>query len=120
MTATFIIAQIFGAVGILAFIMLYQFNSMKNVLKTKMVMDVLWAVHYLLLGAASAFAVNAICLVRECVFLNDDKKIFKSQIWLLVFVAFNIVSAIVTWKGYFSIIPAMASTLATISFKQKV
>ena len=114
-----IIAQIFGAAGIAAFIMLYQFNSMKKVLKTKMVMDVLWAMHYLLLGATSAFAVNAICLVRECVFINDDKKIFKSRIWLWIFIAFNIISAILTWKGYFSILPAMTSTLATISFKQK-
>ena len=119
MTTTFIIAQIFGAAGILAFIMLYQFNNMKKVLKIKMIMDVLWAIHYLLLGASSAFATNTICLVRECVFLNDDKKFFKSRIWLWVFVAFNIVSAIVTWKGYFSILPAMTSTLATISFKQK-
>ena len=119
MTTTSIIAQIFGMAGILAFIMLYQFNDMKKVLKTKMVMDVLWASHYLLLGATSAFAVNAICLVRECVFINDDKKIFKSRIWLWIFIAFNIVSAILTWKGYFSILPAMTSTLATISFKQK-
>ena len=111
-----IIAQIFGVAGIAAFIMLYQFNSMKKVLKTKMVMDVLWAMHYLLLGATSAFAVNAICLVRECVFINDDKKIFKSRIWLWIFIAFNIISAILTWKGYFSILPAMTSTLATISF----
>ena len=56
MTLAQIAAQVFGAVGILVFILLYQFNNMKSVLKAKMCMDVLWAAHYLLLGAYSGFA----------------------------------------------------------------
>lgn len=119
MTKTYIAAQIFGAVGILAIVMLYQFNNMKTVLKTKRIIDVLWAVHYLLLGAASAFAVNVVCFARECIFLHDDVKIFKSRIWLWIFVGFNIASAAWTWKGYFCILPALTSVLATISFNQK-
>lgn len=51
MDTNFIIAQIFGAAGIMAFIMLYQFNSMKKVLKTKMVMDVLWAKRAIIIRA---------------------------------------------------------------------
>ena len=47
MTTAEIAAQLFGAAGILLFIILYQFNTMKNVLKAKMVMDVFWAAHYL-------------------------------------------------------------------------
>lgn len=119
MTHAYVIAQIFGAIGILVFILLYQFNSMKSVLKTKMTMDVLWAVHYLLLGAYSAFSINLICLVKELVFFNDDKKFFKSKLWLWIFIAFNLVSAVLTWKGYYSVFPAIASSLATISFHQK-
>lgn len=119
MTLAQIAAQVFGAIGILVFIILYQFNDMKNVLKAKMSMDVLWAAHYLLLGAYSAFATNLICLGRELVFFNDDKKPFKSKAWLWIFIAFNIVSAILTWKGFYSIFPAVASSLATVSFHQK-
>ena len=119
MSANPIIAQIFGTAGIITFIFLYQFDDMKKVLKVKMLMDVLWATHYLLLGATSAFLVNSICIVREFVFLNNDKKFFKSKIWLWIFISFNIVSAILTWKNAFSILPAIASSLATISFNQR-
>lgn len=119
MTAAEVVAQILGAAGILVFIILYQFDNMKGVLKAKMVMDVLWAAHYLLLGAGSAFAINLICLVRELVFINGDKRFFKSRVWLWIFIAFNLVSAAITWKGYYSIFPALASSLATVSFRQK-
>lgn len=119
MTLAQIAAQVFGAVGILVFILLYQFNNMKSVLKAKMCMDVLWAVHYLLLGAYSGFATNLICLGRELVFFNDDKKPFKNRMWLWVFIAFNIGSAILTWKGFYSVFPAAAASLATVSFHQK-
>lgn len=119
MTATEIAAQLLGAAGIMIFIILYQFNTMKNILKAKMVMDVFWAAHYLLIGASSAFAINMICLLREFVFLNRDKKLFASRIWLCIFIAFNLASAAITWKSYYSIFPAVASSLATISFGQK-
>ena len=39
MTLAQIAAQVFGAVGILVFILLYQFNNMKSVLKAKMCID---------------------------------------------------------------------------------
>ncbi|MDY5231873.1 MAG: YgjV family protein [Eubacteriales bacterium] len=119
MTLAQIAAQVFGAVGILVFILLYQFNNMKSVLKAKMCMDVLWAAHYLLLGAYSGFATNMICLGRELVFFNNDKKPFNSKAWLWIFIAFNLISAILTRKGYYSVFPALAASLATVSFHQK-
>lgn len=119
MTTAELAAQLIGAAGILVFIIMYHFKNMKSVLKVKMVMDILWATHYLLLGAASAFATNSICFVRELVFMNNDKRFFKSKVWLWIFVGFNIVSAALTWKGYYSIFPAIASSMATFSFWQK-
>ena len=36
-----------------------------------------------------------------------------------IFIAFNITTAIITWKNFYSLIPAVVSSMATISFWQK-
>ena len=119
MDIIWILAQIFGICGIVIFVLMYHFKTMKNVLIMKMVMDILWALHYLFIGATSAFAMNMICFVRENIFLRNNRKFFGAKVWLWVFIAFNIASAVVTWKGYYSLLPAVVSSLATYSFWQK-
>lgn len=116
---TILIAQFVGALGVGVFLFCYHFKDMKNVLKVKLLVDVIWGTHYFLLGAYAGCATNAICCMRELVFMNNDKRIFKSKIWLWIFVVLNYVGAALTWKGLYSIIPAVVSTLATFSFWQK-
>lgn len=113
------VAQIIGILGIIVFLLCYHFKNMKSVLKVKLLVDVIWGTHYFLLGAYSGFATNSICCIRELIFMNNTKKLFKSKIWLLVFITFNIVFGLLTWQGYFSIIPALVSSMATFSFWQK-
>lgn len=96
-----IIAQCIGALGIIVFLLCYKFKNMKGVLKTKLLVDIIWGIHYLLLGAYSGAVINAICYVREIIFMNNDKEIFKSKAWLGLFIGFNIVSAIFTWQGLY-------------------
>ena len=119
MTIIEIIAQYIGILGIGVFLLCFHFNSMKNVLKVKLLVDVIWGTHYFLLGAYSGFATNAVCCVRELVFMNNNKKFLKSRIWLYVFILFNITTAIITWQRFYSLIPAVVSSMATISFWQK-
>lgn len=111
-------AQIVGFLGIVALVVCFQPKRMKNVLKLKLLCDVTWGLHYFLLGAYSGFATNVVCCIREIIFMSD-RKIFKSQLWLLVFVGFNIISAILTWKTVFNILPATASVLSTFAFWKK-
>lgn len=113
------IAQIIGILGIIVFLLCYHFKNMKSILKVKLLVDVIWGTHYFMLGAYSGFATNSICCIRELIFMNNAKKLFRSKIWLLVFIMLNIGTALLTWQGYFSIIPALASSMATFSFWQK-
>lgn len=114
-----LVAQIFGVFGILVFLLCFQFKEMKTARKIKMVMDIIWAIHYFLLGGYPAFAINVICFFREIVFLNSDKKFFSGKVWLFVFIFFNLASAALTWKNLFSILPALAACIATYLFWQK-
>jgi len=105
MTPTQIIAQIVGILGVAVFVFLYHNKNMKNILRVKLLMDVLWATHYLLLGAYSGFGTNVVCCGRELIFMNNDKPLFKKKFWLWLFVAFCWVSAALTWGGWYCIIP---------------
>ena len=51
--------------------------------------------------------------------MNNDKKIFKSRLWLILFLIINWVSAALVWKGLYCFLPALVSTLGTFSFWQK-
>lgn len=114
-----IIAQIFGGLGIIVFMTMYHFKKMNGVLRAKLLMDGLWATHFLLLGAYTGFVTNVICGFREIVFMNNRKKMFKSCIWLWIFVFVILLAGFYTWQGWYSFIPAFVSTIATVSFWQK-
>ncbi len=119
MSTAQIVAQIFGLIGIAVFLLCFQFKEMKTARKIKMAVDVIWAIHYFLLGGYPAFAINVICFFREIVFINSDKKFFSGKIWLYIFIVFNLASAVLTWKNIFSLLPAVTACIATYSFWQK-
>ena len=76
MNTSEIIAQGIGALGIIVFLFCFHCNTMKNVLKVKLLVDIIWGLHYFLLGAYSGFAINVVCCIRELVFMNHHKKWF--------------------------------------------
>jgi hypothetical protein len=119
MNYTYIIAQCIGVLGIITYIVMYQLGSMKAIRRAKLLMDTFWGVHYLLLGAIAGFVANAVCFVREIVFIKSDKPEFDGRKWLCLFVGINVVCAIVTWKGMYSALPAVVSVLGTYGFWQK-
>lgn len=119
MNGSQVAAQLLGCLGIIVYVVMYHSKDVKHVLQKKLAIDVIWGVHYLILGAYTGCATNVICCAREIVFMNKDKKVFQSRLWLVLFLILNWISAGVMWKGFYSILPAMSATLGTISFWQK-
>ena len=109
-------AMIFGALGVAANVLIYQQKSGKNLLAFKLISDVLWALHYFFLNAYTAMCIALIAIVRELVFLKQNKNDARKGIWLIVFLLCGIASAAVTWKGLPSILPALASAISIFSF----
>ena len=119
MSTTQIAAQVLGAIGILIYVIMYHSKNVNNVLHKKFWMDIVCALHYFLIGGYTGCITNVICCAREAVFMNNDKKIFKSRLWLILFLIINWVSAALVWKGLYCFLPALVSTLGTVSFWQK-
>ena len=111
-----IASNIFGALGILTTIVVYQQKSRKGLLISKLLCDAVWCLHYIFLSAYSAAAIAIIGVLREMVFVNRHKKWGKSPLWLLFFLILSVVCTIFTWKNYFSIFTCVASCLAVTGF----
>ena len=109
-------AMIFGALGVAANILLYQQKSGKKLLAFKLISDILFALHYFFLNAYTAMCIALIAIVRELVFLKQNKNGTRKNVWLIVFFLCGIASAAVTWKGPTSILPALASAISIFSF----
>ena len=114
-----LIAQVFGFGALTSSILIYSRKERKSLLLCKAAQDLLWGTHYLLLSCYSAAASSAICLTRSFVFYNSDKKWAKSRLWVLAYISFYLLSAVVTWQNIYSILPACASCVSTVAFYLK-
>ena len=115
-----VVIQAFGFMAVTSSLIIYRQKTRKRILSFKLLQDVCWFLHYLLLGAYSAAATSFLCISRSAVYYNNDKKIFASKLWLALYVTLYAISAALTWKGPFSIFPALSSTLSSIGFWLKV
>lgn len=110
-----LIANVFGALGVAANILIYQLKSGKKILLSKLVSDFFWVLHYVCLAAFSGAAIAGIGFIRDGVFLHQDKKWAQSKLWLWLFLVLSVVSAFITWKSAFSLLPAIASVILIYS-----
>lgn len=110
-------AQIVGVLGILSAAMIFQQKTRKALMITKLISDVIWVVHYLLLGAYSGMAICVVAVFRELIFMNRGKyKWADHKIWPVIFASAALATAALTWNGAISILPAVASATSVIAF----
>lgn len=109
-------AQIFGILGIGMSFFIYIVRKRSSILLCKFTSDVIWAIHYILIGAYTGAALNILAMVRETVFYNKEKKWASSKFWLYLFCTLTMLSGFLTWQGPTSLLPAVGSVCAVISF----
>ncbi|MBQ7372963.1 MAG: YgjV family protein [Clostridia bacterium] len=112
--------EIIGCIAVLINFLIYQQKDRKNLLKTKLLSDFSWGLHYGLLTAFSGMAVCAIGFLRELTFIfTDEKKQSKRLLFLIVFAISSIIISAFTMKDLFGLLPAVASVIAVFSYWQK-
>ena len=109
------IGQILGFLAILTAYFIYRRKDRNSVLKLKLLADVLWASHNFLIGAFSGAVITGIAIGREVLFLKDKRR----KIYLVLFPALYFLSLLLTYRGPLSVLPAIASTIATVGFWQQ-
>lgn len=116
MTPLWIISCCFGVVGIVVNAIIFWQKNRERLLFVKLIGDVVWTIHYALIGAWTGAATCGISIVRETVFLNRRHSWARSNLWLVFFIALSVATGILTWQGVFNLLPVCASVLSVVSF----
>ena len=112
-----VIGQAIGILDILFSYFIFSQKSNGSILKFKLISDLMWVVHFMLIGTYTAMATTSLSLIREILFISRDKsRALQSKWWIAVFCIGYCLCAAVTWGGVWSIFPPIASSLATIGF----
>ncbi len=111
-----IVAQIIGFLGLACNGLSFQQKKRKGILSFQICAAALFVVHYIILGAYTGAVINFLGMLRSIVFINSDKKWAKHPAWLGVFIFVFAVASIVTWADWYSILPATAMILTTVSY----
>lgn len=110
-------AEIVGVIGILSAAIIYQQKTRKGLMITKLISDVIWGVHYVLLGAYTGVAICFLAVFREMIFINRGRYKWASHIiWPIIFSTAALGTSALTWNGPISILPAVASATSVIAF----
>ena len=114
-----LIAQIIGFIAVGFSLFIYISLSRRTILVCKLTDDVLWAVHYMMIGGYTAGALNIMALFREIVFCNRGKKWASSRLWLYFFLGVTCVSSLISWEGPISLMPMVGSLCSVVSLWMK-
>ncbi len=125
-TLAYILSQIFTVItyGLLG--ATYYAKDRRNILIINFLSIIANGVAYLLLSAWSGLAMCVVALIRNIIFLVDEKKNGKRDkinktdvIILIILYAISIISAIFTYEGFLSLLSVIATMLYTLSVWQK-
>jgi len=114
---------IFGVLALAVSLTLFLYKNRKTIRIAKMLSDFLWVMNYVFQGPAAYTGAlqNIICMLREFVFLErvKERKWADSVWWCVLFCLFFAVMPIVTWQGWYCILPALGSSCSVIALYVK-
>lgn len=109
------LVQLIGFIAVLGAFFMFLANNRHTMLRIHVLSSLLWALHYVLLGAPTGAAVNVLRAGRDYAFdrFRRHKWIYPTSLVLLVLVA------ILSWHNWTSIFPIIATTIGTTALWQK-
>ncbi|MFH1243316.1 MAG: YgjV family protein [Pseudomonadota bacterium] len=115
-----ILAQVIGFIAFLFIVLSFQNNKRSLILLFLIIAQTSFVVHFALLGAWTAVAMNAVSASRTYVFNQRDVRNWaNNRIWFYLFLALFWIAGIIVWEGYYSLFPILAMTAETIGLWMK-
>ena len=107
-------AQFVGLCGVALLIASYQCKSSRKMFIAQLCSNLLYVLHFLMLGAFTGCVSMAINIARNLVLISG-KEWARKKVWMWIFILAGVVVAIATWGDLFSIFPAIATAAFTVS-----
>lgn len=118
----FIIAQIFGLIGIVFSILSMQMKTKKNIMIMLLGLNLSSALNFLFLGSISGSLVCLFAVLETIINYLYDNKNKRIPIYIIsIYVIINIILGLISYKGLFDIVPIICALLfcATICTKKE-
>lgn len=109
-----IIGQGFGIVAFIIAFFAYQADTSKKLLFIQTVAVVCFCIHYAMIGAATAFVLNAVGVIRNLIFYFNDKKIFSSKLWPYFLAFIMLILGVMTYQGWYSVLFIIGLSVNTV------
>ena len=100
---TYIIGQILGIIAIILGFVSYQVKTQRQILFVQTLTAAVFVAHYLLIGAMTAMAMNAVCIVRNFAYDVRNRKGWNSLAIPIAFTVLQAIIGIITWQAWYSI-----------------
>ena len=115
----YLLGQIFGVIAVVLGFVSYQVRTQKMLLLIQTITTVVFVIHYLLIGAMSGMALNAVAMARNIVYSRRDLKIFSSKGWPIVFAVIMGLIGLLSWQAWYSIFVVLGLVINSVcmSFK---
>ena len=108
--------QLVGFIPLVIAFITFSLSKRKHILISKTISDLTSAIHFFLLGEIVGGAVCVVNTGRGVVFYNKGKR-WASGIYIpIVFCALTLLTTLLQWKGWYTLLPAIGSVLAVIGF----
>lgn len=111
-----LIGQLVGIVPLILAYFVFAFDDRRKIIMFKTSSDLLWALHFLLLGELSGAIVNLINTVRNLIFSQKEKKWCQHIFIPVFFCILTVICTFLSGDGIKSLFPAIGSCLAVIGF----
>ena len=115
-----ILGYIFGVIFVTIELFVFISSKRDRILLTKTFSCVCSMLNQFFFGAITGGLLCFIGIARSIVFyFRGKKKWANSVLWAVLFIAGTLVSPILSWQGYISLLPAFGSAFMVISFYSK-
>lgn len=126
LTVAYILSQAFTIINYILLGVTYYLKDRKAILLVNILSAISMAIAYIFLGAYTGLAMCAIAIMRNLIFILDEKKngksdkILKKDIIILVALYFfTVILAIITYNGIGSLLSVFATLVFTYAVWQK-
>ncbi|MBQ1265089.1 MAG: YgjV family protein [Oscillospiraceae bacterium] len=99
----YIIGQILGVIAVILGFVTYQVRTQKMLLTVQIFTTLTFVLHYLLIGAWSGMALNAVAMVRNIVYARRDLKVFSGKLWPFAFALIMGIMGLLSWQSFYSV-----------------
>lgn len=106
--------QIIGFVGLLFFVLSFQQKVRNRILILMVFGQMIFLVHFILLGAWTAAGMNIIGMARTLVFrFREERKWAEWRLWPVVFIVLFILAGLFARESWIGILPVVAMSIET-------